>query len=188
MQNNKRINIWITVMLAVFAVGAVAGVIYAGGMASDASEELRVYLTEYFENGARGKREIFLTSLFDNLKVFAVIFMAGFFRAGLAVSLGMCLAEGFVSGFTGAVLIRLLGLKGFLMGASSILSVIVFVTALVIYGAYSVNFGVSGRKSEYGAKKEYFIFSIIALTIFCIASFFDGYITTTFMDFIVNKM
>lgn len=188
MQQHKRFDIYIALMIGLFAVGISVGAIYAGNLGNDTSETLRAYLSEYFANGARPNKEIFIGSLYDNLKIFAVIFIAGFFKAGIAADLGISLVEGFISGFGSGTLIKLLGFKGFLLGASSIASSIIFVPALVIYGAYSVRFGLQMRKNEYGAKKEYFIFSALALTIFCVGALFDGYITTTFMKLIVTGM
>ncbi len=188
MPRHKRINMLVIVMLGVFALGVTLGSVYSGTMAETAVEELRGYITEYFESGPGNRRTIFFTSLFDNLKLFALLFAGGFINPGIILGLGINLIEGFITGFTAATLVKLLGFKGFLLGSSSIFSAIIFVAALAFYSAYSADFGLSKRKNEYGAKKEFFIFSILALAIFCIASFFDGYITTTFMGYVVNKL
>ena len=133
-------------------------------------------------------KDVFLSSLLNNLKIFSVIFIAGFFKAGIPFTLGAGCIQGFTSGFTATALIKIMGSKGLFINLSSLISVLIFVLNLIFFGAFSMNYAAFELKYDSDLKKNYIIFSFIFLTIFCIASFFDGYITTIFMDWFVMKM
>ena len=188
MKRHKKVGFLLIFILGIFVLGTVMGSSYATGMEEDVSTEMYDYLCNYFENSARTNKEIFFASFLDNLEIFSVIFIAGFFKFGTVMTTGVVCMEGFVSGFTHGTLIKLMGWKGFLLGASGLFSIMIFVSNLVFYSTFSVNFAVSRQKTDIISKKRYMIISAIALTIFCIASVFDGYITTTFMNLIVTKM
>lgn len=188
MGRQRKNSFLLIIMLVVLLTGMVIGSGYAAGMKEEVSSGISDYLYSFFENAYKEKTDIFISSVLNNLKIFSVIFFAGFFKVGTVFTAGIVCMEGFVSGFTNATLIKLMGWKGFFIGASGILSVLVFVGNLIFYSAFSVNFAVSEGKFEKKTKKQYITISVIALTIFCIASLLDGYITTIFMEFVVNKM
>lgn len=188
MKRHKRVGFLLMFILGIFILGTVMGSSYAVGLGDAESTEIYDYLCSFFENSVRSNKEIFFASLFDNIKIFSVIFMAGFFKLGTVMTTGVVCMEGFISGFTHGTLIKLMGWKGFLLGASGLFSILVFVSNLVFYSAFSVNFAISGQKTDIISKKRYMIISAVALTIFCIASVFDGYITTIFMNLVVTRM
>ncbi len=185
---NKGAGVYLLLMAGIFLVGIILGSIYARDISKDESSELYNYLCEFFQANDRDGLKVFLASLEENIKIFLVIFAAGFFKFGIPVIMGAGCVEGFISGFTAASLIKLMGMKGLLLNLSCLLSVIIFLLVLFFYGAYAMNFGLSTNKRERNSKKNYIIFSLLALTIFCIASLFDGYITTIFMKLVVTKM
>lgn len=188
MREYKSVKKYIWIMLLVFMVGVFMGSIYAAGIKGADADEIYEYLCGFFENNTRSGGEVFLTSFLDNLKLFALIFTAGFFKIGTVFIMSAGCVEGFISGFTSASVIKSLGSRGLLLNLSSVFSVVIFVIGLLFFGAYSMEFGLSGKKREKNLKKKYIIISSIFLTIFCIASLFDGYITTIFMKFIVTGM
>lgn len=175
-------------MLLVFAVGIIIGSVYAVSMHESAATALDEYLSDFLKNSYLQKNSIFLSSLCDNLKVFSIIFIAGFFKIGAPAVLACGLTEGFVSGFTTAAMIKLKAINGLWISLSSLPAAVVFVADLVFFGAYSMDFGITLGKKDVFLKKSYFIFSLVALSIFCIAALCDGYITTIFMKMLVTKM
>ena len=175
-------------MLSVFAVGIIVGSIYAVNMRESAAAALDEYISDFLKNSDLQKNSIFLSSLVDNLKVFAIIFIAGFFKIGTPAVLACGVTEGFVSGFTTAAMIKLKAVNGLWISLASLPAALIFVADLVFFGAYSMDFGITLGKKDVFLKKSYFIFSLIALTIFCVAALCDGYITTIFMKMLVTKM
>ena len=117
-----------------------------------------------------------------------MIFIAGFFKFGIPFTLGVGCMQGFTSGFTASTLIKIMGWQGFFINLSSLLSVLIFVLNLLFFGTISMNYAAFDLKNDMILKKNYIFFSFFFLTIFCVASFFDGYITTIFMEIIVTRM
>jgi len=188
MLRNKGVKFFLITMLVTFSVGIVVGSVYAAGIEQETAEEIHKYLSVFFEKGMGEKTEVMISSLYNNLKIFLIIFLAGFFKLAIPVTLGICCMEGFTSGFTAAALVKLMGWNGFLLSMSSVLSAVIFVTDLICFGAISMSHAVLNDKNDPTLKKNYIIAAFFSVTIFCVAAFFDGYITTTFMDMIVNKM
>lgn len=186
MRKNKRAGICVGVMLGTVAAGVLVGSVFAAQMSAPASEQLQGYLNDFFAGGMRSGGDIFLSSLLDNAKLFIILFAAGFFKLGVCATLGAACAEGYVSGFTAAALVKLMGLKGFLINLSGIFGGLIFMLNVIFFGALSVHFSVSEERGNKNAKKKYILLSLGAATIFCIASLFDGYITTIFMGVIVT--
>ncbi len=185
---HKSIKKYVYIILSVFTLGVLIGSIYASGIEGADADKIKEYLLGFFENNIRSNTEIFVSSLLDNLKIFFVIFLFAFFKIGTPFIMGVGCVEGFISGFTVATLVKAMGTKGILLNLSSIFSVLIFVINLMFFSAFSMEFGLGGGKKEKTAKKNYIIISLIFLTIFCVASVFDGYITTTFMKLIATKL
>ena len=188
MIRNKGLNLYLWIGAILFTLGIFVGSFYAAGLKGEAFSEVVDYLKAYFKGGGRPKWEVFVNSLYLNLRLFIVIFVAGFYKFTIPLTVASIGFEGFVSGFTTASFIKAFGVKGLLLGLSGVVSMVIFVVNLIIFSAWSMNFLVNNGKFDRFFKKNYLILSGICLTIFCIASLSDGYITTTFMGFIVNKL
>lgn len=188
MLRNKGIKFFLICMLVVFCVGVVVGSVYAVGISGDAEKDIQNYLNNFFLGERRVGKDIFISSLLNNLKIFSVIFIAGFFKLGIPFTLGIGCVQGFTSGFTASALIKIMGWKGLFVNLSSLFSVLIFVLDLMFFGAFSMNYATFELKNDIDLKKKYIFSSLFFLTIFCVASFFDGYITTIFMNWIVTKM
>lgn len=188
MFKNKGLGFYLWVGAVFFALGIFVGSFYAAGLTGEAFSDVLGYLKAYFEGGVRNRGEVFLNSFLLNLRLFVVIFLSGFFKFTMPLTIVSIGFEGFTSGFTTASLIKVFGTKGLLLGLSGIVSTLIFIVNLVFFGAWSMKFSLNNGKNDRFFKKNYFILSGIALTIFCIASLSDGYITTTFMGLIVNKL
>ena len=188
MLRNKGLRFFLIFMLVAFCVGVVIGSVYAAGISGEAEKEIEKYLQDFFLGERRVERDIFVSSLLNNLKIFSVIFIAGFFKFGIPFTLGVGCMQGFTSGFTASALIKVMGWQGFFINLSSLLSVLIFALNLLFFGAFSMNYAAFDLKNDMILKKKYIFFSFFFLTIFCVASFFDGYITTIFMEIIVTRM
>lgn len=188
MIRNKGLNFYLWIGSVLFVLGVLIGSFYAAGLKGESFSRVAEYLREYFKGGGRSRWEVFLNSLYLNLRLFIVIFVAGFYKFTIPITLFSVGFEGFTSGFTTASFIKAFGPKGLLFGLSGMISSLIFIVNLIIFSAWSMNFSVNNGKTDRFFKKNYLILSVICFTIFCIASLSDGYITTTFMGFVVNKL
>ena len=161
--------------------GIIAGAAY---MAASAGEnELYEYLSRCFDSFSADNNRflIFKNSFADNIRLVIIITACSFFRLGAAGSLGCCLFKGFTSGFTTAAFVKYYGIRGLLVPISSIFSTIVFLPSLIIFCACSADFSLAGGKKDKSRLGRFLILAAICTLIFCIASFFDGYVTSTFI-------
>lgn len=188
MFRNKGIRFFLIIGAVIFTVGVFWGSFYASGLKGDAFLEISDYLNAFFKRDNISKTEVFKNSLFINLKVFALIFLAGFYKITTPVTISVVGGEGFISGFTMASILKVFGARGLLFGISGIISALIFMVNLVVFGAWSLKFAVDSGKKDRFLKKKYMIVSIISITTFCVSALIDGYITTTFMGFLVNKL
>ena len=188
MFKNRGMKTYLIIGAAIFILGMFLGSFYAAGLQGNADSEVADYLKAFLSQGFGEKAEVFKNSLIINFRVFALMFLAGFFKLTIPITIAAIGFEGFISGFTTSSFIKVFGIKGLLLGLSGILASVVFIVNLVFFGAWSMKFSLCNGKNDRFLKKNYLILSLICLTIFCITSLIDGYITTTFMGFAVTKL
>ena len=188
MFKNRSMKTYFIIGSALFVLGVFLGSFYAAGLRGGAYSEVEEYLKTFFSKGFGEKMGVFKNSFIINFKVFAIIFFAGFFKLAIPITIATIGFQGFISGFTTASFVKVFGIEGLLLGLSGSLGSVIFIVNLVVFGAWSMNFSVTGGKRDRFLKKNYLILSLICFTIFCITSLIDGYITTTFMGFAVNKL
>ncbi|MDD6483905.1 MAG: stage II sporulation protein M [Clostridiales bacterium] len=162
------------------SAGVCAGSVYL--MSLDDTTELCGFLGSYFNGLSEGanRAAAFKNALKSNTVLVLVMFLSGFFRIG-AAAVGLCLArQGFVMGFTTAALYRIYGMRGMLVSLSFLPASVLSVPAMLMYASLCASL------SPVRAGKKiilYYIFvTFFIITIFCAASFLEGYLTTTFMQ------
>ena len=183
-QNLKTEHKLIFIMLGAFITGIISGALYMALSPDDNS--LYSYLNSFLESMSGGvdKFAVFKNSLSDNLKILLVVTICGFFKFGVLGNISCCTFKGFVTGFTTSAFLRYYGSKGLLVPLSSTFSTIIFLPIFIIFCAYSSYFSLNCKKREKKFTAFFLLFSIICFSIFCVVSFFDGYLTTTFMRLI----
>lgn len=168
-----------------FVMGIAAGAIYCVLLKSDADTSLSSYFEKYFAGiqDLSNRSMILKNSLLSYLRMFLMIFAAAFFRPGIIVSLCTVTVKGFTSGFTTASAIKYYGIKGLLVPASSFISLLLYLPALLILASGSINCSQTHYMGEKRNLRLFLTLAICCLTIFCAAAFSDAFITTTFMRF-----
>lgn len=179
MKNGTKKTLYAAV--GMMAAGVTAGAFYMAY--SGGGDELYGYLNTFFESFAEDKKyfEIFKNSMIGNIKLCLFIIVCAFFRPGAVCTLACCLFKGFASGFTTAAFVKFYGIEGLLVPLSSLFASLLYIPALLFFCAYSAVFSVSGGKRDKNAVGRFLLFSVVCFTVFCIASFFDGYVTTSFI-------
>ena len=141
------------------------------------------YLTQYLKNTVSdvSKKEVIKGTLKSNMIMLGVIFFAAFFRMGFLVAGACLLRKGFILGFTVASFIEVFGLKGVMISLAYLPGFILIIPAFVLF--CSISSAISLKKERFQRKIIFFyiFFTIFIITIFCAASFLEGYITTIFM-------
>lgn len=177
---------WTYIDFTIFIIGITLGAIYCALLDFDADNSLSSYLSRYFiqlqEN--LNRTQIFKNSLCGYSKTFLIIYFCSYIRPGiLGTTLALC-AKGFSSGFTTASFIKYYGLKGILIPGISLISVLIYLPALLVFSSFSMTLSINKFQGERRKIKSFNLLAICCFTIFCVAALCDAFITTTFMKLI----
>ncbi len=171
----------------VLTLGVILGSVYLAY--SSSFDGIKSYLDGFIHSTSEQERfSVFKNSLRGNTIEFLIVFIAGFFKFGAAVSAAAVIRRGFIIGFTVSSFVKVYGLKGLLVMSATMPVTLVIIPAFLIFSAVSVNFSVSKEKNQKNFLISYIFFGFFILTIFCIASLGEGYLTTTFMKWVLPKI
>lgn len=186
-RSNTALYVFAVILLA---AGIAAGSLYLARGSDEMAEQIKNYIGGFFANFSETRNNIavFRNSLTANLITLGIIFVMGFFRLGCIGTGALLVRKGFIMGFTAASFFKFYGGRGLLVMLSTMPTVLITVPALLIFSAVSVNFGINKEKKEKKLFFSYIFFLILMLSIFCIASLAEGFLTTTFMNWISPKI
>lgn len=183
----KNSDLLFIAAFAVLVLGVILGSVYLAYASS--YDGIKSYLDGFLQScGDNACFSVFKKSLRGNLAEFLFVFIAGFFKFGALFSAAAVIRRGFIIGFTVSSFVKLYGMKGLLFMSSTMPVTLIIIPAFLIFAAVSVNFSVSKEKNQKKFLISYIFFGIFIFTIFCIASLGEGYVTTTFMKWILPKI
>lgn len=176
------------IAFVIFIIGIILGAVYCVTLNAESDNDLNAYLTKYFSSiQANGNQSgILKNSLLGYIKIFVVIYLSSFVRPGIFLTASTVTLKGFTSGFTTASFIKYYGVKGMLIPSASLVSVLLYLPAMLILSASSMSCSVNRYNYEKSRLRSFNVLSICCFTIFCAASFSDAFITTTFMKLIAS--
>ena len=186
-QETGKNSAWIYVIaLILLAIGVAAGSIYLAENSAEMGEGIKEYLTQFFASFSENKDNaaVFKNSLTSNLICTGIIFVMGFFRFGCIGTGALLVRRGFIMGFTAASFYKFYGIHGMIIMLSTMPTVLITIPTLLLFSAVSVSFSLNPDKKQKKFIFSYIFFLVLAISIFCVASFTEGYLTTTFMTLI----
>lgn len=188
--NRKNNTAFCVLAVLLLAAGIVAGSLYLAKGSEEMAEQIKNYIGNFFANFSetRNNMAVFRNSLTSNLITLGIIFIMGFFRFGCIGTGALLIRKGFIMGFTSASFFKFYGAKGLLVMLSTMPTVLITVPALLVFSAVSINFALNRDKKEKKLIFSYIFFLIMMISIFCIASLSEGFLTTTFMNWISPKI
>lgn len=167
----------------VLVTGVILGSVYLTKAAINSGEGIRSYLEGFVSTGAEtDKFMVFKKAVKENAISLAVVFVAGFFRLGIVFTAAAVIRRGFIMGFTTASFIKYYGAKGLLAMAATMPSVLLVMPAFLIFAAVSASFSMTDNKKN--SLGFYILFTVFILAVFCAAALSEGYLTTSFMQWI----
>lgn len=184
--NAKFFRILSVVIFFIFTFGIAFGSVYCVRCAS-ASDEInsRFYAIFDYITSDCPKLNVAVNQIIEHGVICAAVIFAAHFKHGYFLPCAAALREGFISGFTLSAAVSAYGAMGLLAMGTIIVETLFTSAALIMLCAASAAFSVSGEKNF---KKLLIIFSVCAISIFCGAAFFRGYISTTFIKIIYSKI
>lgn len=180
-------NIGMYVVIMLLLIGGIAvGSVYLAGGSPEIYDGIKKYITEFFASFTENKNNlaIFKNSFIHSMTEVAIIFVMGFFRLGCIGTGVILIRRGFVTGFAAASFFKLYGLKGALVMLASMPTIIITIPALMIYSFISIRFSLEKNKKQKKIIFFYIFFLFLIVSIFCIASLAEGFLTTTFMSWV----
>ena len=117
-----------------------------------------------------------------------IIFLMGFLRFGFIVTGAIIVRKGFIIGFTTASFIKFYGAKGMLVMLSTMPTILITIPTLLLFSAVSIKYSLNSERKSKKIIFSYIFFMIIIISIFCVASLSEGYLTTTFMSWVSSKL
>lgn len=174
------------IMLLVYLAGIVCGSVYCAFLPPHQDSSLTSYLSDFFMRIGDGLDyiQILKSSLLKSSGIFLVIFILSFFRfGGIGIILTVA-SKGFGAGFASGIFSKYYGARGILICLSSSPSALLFIPVLLFFAASSAIMSSDRRNADKFEKRKYILLSICCLTIFCVSSLFDSFLTTTFMKLI----
>ena len=183
----KYMSKWIYIIFGLFCIGITIGAVYCTCLNTSSSLSVNNFLTNFFSsfNADIDKFSSFKNSAFNNLKFFIFIFLSSFVKPGVVFIGGCSILKGFISGFTIASFIKFYKAKGLLIYLCQLPSLLIFIPSFIFFCTYAIVFCINKHNTEKNKVKKFILLSFCCLTIFCITSFIDGYISTIFMKLLL---
>lgn len=184
--NLTHSRIFFILSFSVLVIGVVFGSVYLAHTAA-VNGGIHEYLENFISSAAETDRFLIFKNAFrSNLISLAVIFAAGFFKFGIALTAASVIRRGFIMGFTTASFIKYYGAKGFLAMSATMPSALIMLAALLFFAAVSAGFSLSANKRSLAG--IYVFSALFTLAVFAAAALCEGYLTTSFMGAIFGKI
>ena len=169
--DEKHGNGLLGLLIFLLVVGVTVGSVYLAKNSGDMAEGIKNYIGSFCTAVSENKNSmtVFKNSLQANLISVGIVFLMGFLRFGFIV--------------TGAIIVR----KGFVM-LSTMPTILITIPTLLLFSAVSIKYSLNSERKSKKIIFSYIFFMIIIISIFCVASLSEGYLTTTFMRYISPKL
>lgn len=173
-----------------FCVGVICGVIFSALLSDMRQQEIENFVQSYCRTSAAdgvNASDSFYTSLTQNLKITAVLFLCSVSSLFIPVSGFMVMSEGFTIGFTVGSLTRIFGVRGFALAAAAIFpGAIIAVPVIIHLACCSVYYALERRKRpELAADRSVMLrfcaAAFICLIILFLSSLVEGYVSPVFV-------
>lgn len=190
MTDERRGNGLFFVLIFLLGLGVTVGSVYLAKNSVDMAEGIKNYIGSFCTSVTENKNSmtVFKNSVQSNLLCIGIIFLMGFFRFGFIVTGAIIIRKGFIIGFTTASFVKFYGMKGMLIMLSTMPTILITIPALLLFSAVSIKYSLNPEKKSKKIIFSYIFFLIIIISIFCVASLSEGYLTTTFMSLISPKL
>lgn len=189
---NKYFSDGIKSLYIVFGIllfSVILGSMFCGMQNPASCFDMREYLFGFFKSvGGINKFQTSMGKLREFSLMFVIIFVSAFFKAGVILTLGVVARQGFVIGFTLSSFLKIFGLKGILAMLCMLPEILFFLFTLLVFSSTSTKIAFLPLKNKKNFLIFFVFFSCFSGAIFSISAFLNGYLTTTFMNWISSIM
>ena len=188
--DEKHGNGLLGLLIFLLVVGVTVGSVYLAKNSGDMAEGIKNYIGSFCTAVSENKNSmtVFKNSLQANLISVGIVFLMGFLRFGFIVTGAIIVRKGFIIGFTTASFIKFYGAKGMLVMLSTMPTILITIPTLLLFSAVSIKYSLNSERKSKKIIFSYIFFMIIIISIFCVASLSERYLTTTFMSWVSPKL
>jgi stage II sporulation protein M len=184
-------------VILIFSIGVVFGAMAIKVLPDGQKSELAGYLNIFFQDIATHTEyglDLFLTVLWNNLKIIFLIWILGFTIIGVPFILFIVFTRGFIIGFTVGLLVNEFVLKGLLFAFVAILPHnFIAVPILILMSIFSISFSIQiiNKKKQINSKLlansiNYSIICLILCVGMLVSSLVEVYISPVFMKLVAG--
>lgn len=142
---------------------------------------------EYLESAMSGydvtALESIKTILWDNLKIFGLLAIGGFFLAGPLVLAGVMLMKGYTAGFAITAVLRFYGMRGIIFCGANLVSAAIVIPAVCWYSCASSTNILKNRHDRKEFLKRFFLLLAAILPILCVDGILKGILSPFLIKF-----
>ncbi len=190
MRNTRLIGFtkYTVIALVLFTSAIICGSIGAGMIAGEEMNVLTNYMQGFFDSVPTVGLGLALSSLKKYCLVWLGVFISGFIMPGFLLSAYTLIERGYVIGYTIGGFLKVYGVKGILACCSLLPELLFYIPVFVLFSSISLKMSFSKKEDKKIFLRKYILISLIFLSVFCVVSFFQTFMTTTFMTLISSKM
>lgn len=190
MRNTRLVGFtkYTVIALCLFTVAIIFGSVGAGMIDGEKMDTLTDYMQGFFDSVPKVNMGLALNSLKKYCLIWLGVFISGFFLPGFLLNAYIVAERGYVIGYTIGGFFKVYGAKGFLACCSLLPELLFYIPVFVVFSSISLKMSFSRKDDKKNFLKKYIVISLIYLSVFCVVSFFQTFMTTTFMTLISSKM
>lgn len=190
MRNTRLLGFtkYTVIVLVLFTVAIICGSVSAGMIAGEEMDTLINYMKGFFDSVPTVSLGLALSSLKKYGLIWLGVFVSGFLLPGFILNAYIVAERGYVIGYTVGGFLKVYGAKGVLACCSLLPELLFYIPVFVLFSSISLKMSFSRKDDKNNFLKKYILISLIFLSVFCVVSFFQTFMTTTFMALISSKM
>ena len=190
MRNTRLLGFtkYTVIVLVLFTVAIICGSASAGMIAGEEMDTLINYMKGFFDSVPTVSLGLALSSLKKYGLIWLGVFVSGFLLPGFILNAYIVAERGYVIGYTVGGFLKVYGAKGVLACCSLLPELLFYIPVFVLFSSISLKISFSRKDDKNIFLKKYILISLIFLSVFCVVSFFQTFMTTTFMALISSKM
>lgn len=190
MRDTKFLNFtkYTVISMILFTAAIVCGGIGVGMLVGEEMETLTNYLQGFFESVPKVSAGLAYNSMKKYTLVWVGVFISGFIMPGFLLNVYTLAERGYVIGYTIGGFLRVYGAKGILACCSMLPELLLYIPVFLIFSSISLKMSFFRKENKKNFSRKYILTSLIFLSVFCVVSFLQTFLTTTFMSLISNKM
>ncbi len=190
MRNTRLVGFtkYTVIALCLFTVAIICGSVGAGMIDGEKMDTLTDYMQGFFDSVPKVNMVLALNSLKKYCLIWLGVFISGFFLPGFLLNAYIVAERGYVIGYTIGGFFKVYGAKGILACCSLLPELLFYIPVFMVFSSISLKMSFSRKDDRKIFLKKYILISLIFLSVFCVVSFFQTFMTTTFMTLISSKM